>query len=116
MAEYQLWMYDLAHEFDARRRMISKNFHHVLRVIDRQPLVGPPESMREHVVAASKAMKSGNWAACKEFLINDKMDNKVCRRLVRKGVVVGRFVKLILSIISNWYPHYVINMSNHNTE
>ena len=66
-----------AHEFDARRRLISKNFHHVLRVSERQPLVGPPESMREHVVAASKAMKNGDWKDCKNFLINDKMNAKV---------------------------------------
>jgi len=66
-----------AHEFDARRRMISKNFHHVLRVSERQPLVGPPESMREHVVAACKAMKVGNWRACYNYIINDKMNAKV---------------------------------------
>uniref|UniRef100_A0A8V0X4N2 Eukaryotic translation initiation factor 3 subunit C N-terminal domain-containing protein n=1 Tax=Gallus gallus TaxID=9031 RepID=A0A8V0X4N2_CHICK len=40
--------YMAAHEFDARRRMISKQFHHQLRVGERQPLLGPPESMREH--------------------------------------------------------------------
>jgi len=66
-----------AHEFDARRRMISKNFHHVLRVSERQPLVGPPESMREHVVAACKAMKVGDWRACYNFIINEKMNAKV---------------------------------------
>jgi len=66
-----------AHEFDARRRMISKNFHHVLRVSERQPLVGPPESMREHVVAACKAMKVGDWRACYNFIINEKMNGKV---------------------------------------
>ena len=66
-----------AHEFDARRRMISKNFHHVLRVSERQPLVGPPESMREHVVAACKAMKVGDWRACHNFIVNDKMNAKV---------------------------------------
>jgi len=69
--------YMAAHEFDARRRLISKNFHHVLRVSDRQPLVGPPESMREHVVAASKVMKTGDWKACKNFIINEKMKAKV---------------------------------------
>ncbi len=69
-----------AHEFDARRRMISKNFHHVMRVSDRQPLVGPPESMREHVVAASKAMKNGDWTACSTFIINDKMNSKVNKK------------------------------------
>jgi translation initiation factor 3 subunit C len=53
--------YMAAHEFDARRRMISKSFHHQLKNSERQSLVGPPESMREHVVAASKAMRNGNW-------------------------------------------------------
>lgn len=71
-----------AHEFDARRRMISKNFHHVLRVSERQPLVGPPESMREHVVAACKAMKVGDWHACYNSIINDKMNTKVRHLLI----------------------------------
>lgn len=69
--------YMAAHEFDARRRMISKNFHHVLRLSERQTLPGPPESMREHVVAASKAMKKGNWKECENFIINEKMNTKV---------------------------------------
>lgn len=57
--------YMAAHEFDARRRMISKSFHHQLKNSERQSLVGPPESMREHVVAASKAMRNGNWKQCR---------------------------------------------------
>ncbi|NXH22569.1 EIF3C factor, partial [Bucco capensis] len=69
--------YMAAHEFDARRRMISKQFHHQLRVGERQPLLGPPESMREHVVAASKAMKMGDWRSCHGFVVNDKMNGKV---------------------------------------
>uniref|UniRef100_A0A2K5QV57 Eukaryotic translation initiation factor 3 subunit C n=1 Tax=Cebus imitator TaxID=2715852 RepID=A0A2K5QV57_CEBIM len=69
--------YMAAHESDARRRMISKQFHHQLRVGERQPLLGPPESMREHVVAASKAMKMGNWKTCHSFIINEEMNEKV---------------------------------------
>lgn len=69
--------YMAAHEFDARRRMISKQFHHQLRVGERQPLLGPPESMREHVVAASKAMKTGDWRSCHRFIVNEKMNGKV---------------------------------------
>ena len=57
--------------------MISKNFHHVLRLSERQPLIGPPETMREHIVAASKAMKTGDWRACNAFIVNDKMNAKV---------------------------------------
>lgn len=66
-----------AHELDGRKRMISKSFHYQLRNTERQPLVGPPESMREHVVAASKAMRVGNWRACRGFIINEKMNAKV---------------------------------------
>lgn len=69
--------YMAAHELDVRRRMISKNFHHVMKMSERQTLTGPPESMREHVVAASKSMKAGDWRACKNFIINDKMNAKV---------------------------------------
>ncbi|EEB14638.1 conserved hypothetical protein [Pediculus humanus corporis] len=69
--------YMAAHEFDARRRMISKTFYQQLRASERQSLAGPPESMREHVVAASKALRNGNWKACKNFVINSKMNAKV---------------------------------------
>lgn len=74
----------LAHEFDARRRMISKTFYQQLRSSERQSLVGPPENMREHVVAASKAMRNGNWRACKTFIINDKMNAKVINKIQTK--------------------------------
>lgn len=76
-SEEKISLFIAAHEFDARRRMISKTFYQQLRSSERQSLVGPPESMREHVVAASKAMRNGNWSACRNFIINDKMNAKV---------------------------------------
>lgn len=69
--------YMAAHESDARRRMISKSFHHQLKVSERQAVTGPPESMREHVVAASKAMRNGLWKQAYTFIINEKMNAKV---------------------------------------
>lgn len=33
--------------------------------------------MREHVVAAAKAMRHGNWNACSNFIVNKKMNVKV---------------------------------------
>jgi len=69
--------YMAAHESDARRRMISKSFHHQLKVSERQAVTGPPESMREHVVAASKAMRNGLWLNCNNYIINEKMNAKV---------------------------------------
>merc|ERR550534_2284852 len=66
-----------AHEYDARRRMISKSYYQQLRSSERQALVGPPESMREHIVAASKAMRNGDWKKARDFIVNDKMNAKV---------------------------------------
>ena len=39
--------------------------------------MGPPESMREHVVAASKAMRNGDWRKAANYIINEKMNAKV---------------------------------------
>ncbi|KAG8228257.1 hypothetical protein J437_LFUL015044 [Ladona fulva] len=87
--------YMAAHEFDARRRMISKTFYQQLRSSERQSLVGPPESMREHVVAASKAMRNGNWSACKNFIINEKMNAKVWDLFYQADRVRGMLSRLI---------------------
>ena len=86
--------YMAAHESDARRRMISKSFHHQLKMSERQAVIGPPESMREHVVAAAKAMRNGNWEACKNYLINDKMNTKVWS-LFKQGDVRPTLIRKI---------------------
>lgn len=103
--------YMAAHEFDARRRMIryslkahkiisfdsidksffknsSKTFYQQLRSSERQSLVGPPESMREHVVAAAKAMRQGDWNSCANFIVNKKMNAKVCLSLHKIQIIV----------------------------
>ncbi|XP_044260087.1 eukaryotic translation initiation factor 3 subunit C [Tribolium madens] len=87
--------YMAAHEFDARRRMISKTFYQQLRSSERQSLVGPPESMREHVVAAAKAMRNGNWSACNTFIINEKMNAKVWDLFYQADSVRAMLTRLI---------------------
>jgi len=84
-----------AHEYDARRRMISKSYYQQLRSSERQALVGPPESMREHVVAASKAMRNGDWKKARDFIINDKMNGKVWDLFYDANGVRGMLVKKI---------------------
>lgn len=66
-----------ANEYNVRKKMISRSFYNQLRKNEEQPLVGLPESMREHVVAASKVMRVGNWKQCRQYIINDKMNGKV---------------------------------------
>ncbi|KAK9395475.1 eukaryotic translation initiation factor 3 subunit C [Crotalus adamanteus] len=91
--------YMAAHEFDARRRMISKQFHHQLRVGERQPLLGPPESMREHV-AASKAMKMDDWKTCHRFIVNEKMNGKVWDLFPEADKVCSMLVRSVYDSIS----------------
>jgi len=45
--------------------------------LEKQSLTGPAESMREHVVAAARHMKKGDWRKCYNTLVNEKMDRKV---------------------------------------
>lgn len=66
-----------ANEFSVRKKMISRLFYNQLRKSEEQPLVGLPESTREHVVAASKAMRIGNWKSCRDLIINEKVNLKV---------------------------------------
>ena len=58
---------------EGRRRIISKSFHHQLRYHEKQPLVGPPESMREHVIAATHAMRRGDWKKCRNYILEIKV-------------------------------------------
>jgi translation initiation factor 3 subunit C len=69
--------YMCSRDYETKKRLISKQFHYQLKFSERQPVVGPPENMREHVVAASRAMRSGDWRSCVAFLINEKMNAKV---------------------------------------
>jgi len=88
--------YMAAHEFDYRRRPISKSFHYQLRMSDKQSLVGPPESMREHIVAASKVMKTGDWKACKKYILSvscwelfphsDKVKEMIARKIQEESL------------------------------
>ncbi|CAH0388781.1 unnamed protein product [Bemisia tabaci] len=87
--------YMAAHEFDARRRMISKTFYQLLRTSERQSLIGPPETMREHIIAASKAMRNGNWQACRDFIVNKKMNTKVWDLFYENDKVRDMLARLI---------------------
>jgi len=73
----------------------SKTFYQQLRSSERQSLVGPPESMREHVVAASKAMRHGDWKACADFIVNKKMNTKVWDLFYESDRVRDMLIKFI---------------------
>lgn len=51
--------------------------------------------MREHVVAASKAMRHGEWKACADFIVNKKMNTKVWDLFYEADRVREMLVKFI---------------------
>lgn len=55
--------------------------------------------MREHVVAASKAMKMGDWRTCHSFIINEKMNSKVWDLFPETQRVREMLVRLVYTII-----------------
>ncbi|EFO90496.1 CRE-EIF-3.C protein [Caenorhabditis remanei] len=82
-------------EFEMRRRMLSRSFHYQLKQSEKASLTGPPENTREHVVAASKAMLNGDWRKCKEYIVNDKMNQKVWNLFHNAEQVKGMVVRRI---------------------
>lgn len=61
-----------AHQFDQRKKL-SRTFHYQLRNAEKSPLIGPPDSMREHLVAAAKAMMKADWKTCADTLLAHKI-------------------------------------------
>ncbi|UJR08674.1 hypothetical protein I4U23_012932 [Adineta vaga] len=64
-----------------RKHRISKYFHILMSQAENQTIIGPPESMRDHIVAACHALKESNWYECVNFLINDCMNQKVWKSM-----------------------------------
>lgn len=102
-------------EFDHRRRMISKQFHYQLRNSEKQAFVGPPDNMREHVLAAAKALKVGDWKKCIQYLINPKMNQKVWNLFAEtekvKNMLIANAKKESLRVYLFSYSQFYDNIS-----
>jgi translation initiation factor 3 subunit C len=57
-----------ANPLNPKKKMISKSFHRVLDTYNRQMFTGPPENVRDHVMAATKALMRGDWAKSYQYL------------------------------------------------
>ncbi|CAF1138575.1 unnamed protein product [Rotaria sordida] len=69
------------------KHSISKHFHIVMSQGEKQFIFESMETMREHIIAASHALKIGDWKTCVKYLINDKM-NKQIWNLMPQGTIM----------------------------
>ena len=95
--------------------MISKQFHYQLRNSEKQAFVGPPDNMREHVLAAAKALKVGDWKKCIQYLINPKMNQKVWNLFAEtekvKNMLIANAKKESLRVYLFSYSQFYDNIS-----
>ncbi|KAG8731640.1 Translation initiation factor 3 subunit c [Ceratobasidium sp. 423] len=54
-------------------KVISKPFRRLLEFADRQAFAGPPESTRDCVVQATRALLAGEWERCRELIVGIKI-------------------------------------------
>lgn len=58
---------------DSKRKTSIKSFKSKLEFYDKQYFTGPPESIKDHVVHASKALQKGDWAKAYDLLLSIKI-------------------------------------------
>ena len=53
-----------------RKWVLSKVFRRQMEYFDLQVFSGPPEMIRDHVIAGGKALMQGDWEKCADYILN----------------------------------------------
>lgn len=77
---------------EQKRKAISKPFRRLLDFADRQVFTGPPESTRDHIMQASKALQDGQWQSCRDLI----QSIKIWSLMPESGAVKDMLAKYVL--------------------
>lgn len=58
---------------EEKRKAVSRPFRRLLEQADRQTFMGAPESARDHIMQASKAMRTGDWEKARDLILSMKL-------------------------------------------
>ncbi|KAG6820996.1 hypothetical protein H0H93_008625 [Arthromyces matolae] len=92
---------------EIKRKTISKPFRRLLDFADRQVFTGPPESTRDHIMQASKALQDGEWEQCRDFIQSIKIWSLMPEAADVKEMLAKRIQEQGLrTYLFTYAPHY----------
>ncbi|KAF8070237.1 eukaryotic translation initiation factor 3 subunit 8 N-terminus-domain-containing protein [Lyophyllum atratum] len=92
---------------EMKRKAISKPFRRLLDFADRQVFTGPPESTRDHIMQASKALQDGEWEQCRDLIQSIKIWSLMPEAATVKEMLAKRIQEQGLrTYLFTYAPHY----------
>ncbi|KAJ7594796.1 eukaryotic translation initiation factor 3 subunit 8 N-terminus-domain-containing protein [Mycena floridula] len=92
---------------ELKRKAISKPFRRLLDFADRQVFTGPPESTRDHIMQASKALQDGEWERCRDLVQSIKIWSLMPEAASVKDMLEKRIQEQGLrTYLFTYAPHY----------
>lgn len=92
---------------EQRRKVVSKPFRRLLDFVDRQVFTGPPESTRDHIMQASKALQEGDWEKCRDLIQSIKIWSLMPESASVKEMLSKRIQEEALrTYLFTYAPHY----------
>ena len=82
---------------EQKRKSISKPFRRLLDFADRQVFTGPPESTRDHIMQASKALQDGEWETCRDLIQSIKIWSLMPEASIVKEML-AKYAKQLFSL------------------
>jgi len=92
---------------ELKRKAISKPFRRLLDFADRQVFTGPPESTRDHIMQASRALQDGEWERCRDLIQSIKIWSLMPEATSVKEMLAKRIQEQGLrTYLFTYAPHY----------